>query len=79
MPYLKLFGTVIGGWVMGRAADAASTRLTRGDADADFLAAKRITAHHYALQVLPDAGALRDTVQHGAGTTLGLSDAQFKD
>jgi len=29
--------------------------------------------------VLPDAGALRDTVQHGAGTTLGLSDAQFKE
>ena len=48
-----------------------------GDADADFLAAKRITAHHYALHVLPQAGALRDTVLHGAATTLGLSDAQF--
>jgi hypothetical protein len=62
---------------MARAAAAATTRLARGDADADFLAAKRITAHHYALHVLPEAGALRDTVLHGAATTLGLSDAQF--
>jgi hypothetical protein len=81
VPYLKLCGTVIGGWLMARSADAATTRLTRADADAekdaDFFAAKRITAHHYALHVLPEAGALRDAVLHGAATTLGLSDAQF--
>ncbi len=78
MPYLKLCGTVIAGWLTARAADAATRRLARGDAaDADFLAAKRITAHHYALHVLPQAGALRDAVLHGAVTTLGLSDAQF--
>ena len=77
MPYLKLCGTVIGGWLMAAPRDAATTQLARGDADADFLAAKRITAHHYALHVLPQAGALRDTVLHGAVTTLGLSDAQF--
>jgi len=77
VPYLKLCGTVIGGWLMARAADAATAQLARGDADAGFLAAKRITAHHYALHMLPEAGALRDTVLHGAATTLGLSDAQF--
>ena len=77
VPYLKLCGTVIGGWLMARAADAATTQLTRGDADGDFLAAKRITAHHYALHVLPEAGALLEAVLHGATTTLGLSDAQF--
>ncbi|WP_372527250.1 acyl-CoA dehydrogenase [Piscinibacter sp.] len=77
VPYLKLCGTVIGGWLMARAADAATAQLARGDAHADFLAAKRITAHHYALHMLPEASALRDTVLHGAATTLGLSDAQF--
>ncbi len=77
VPYLNLCGTVIGGWLMARAADAATVQLAPGDALADFLAAKRITAHHYALHVLPQAAALRDTVLHGATTTLGLADAQF--
>ncbi len=84
VPYLKLCGTVVGGWLMARAALAATTRSKArgdadvdGDADADFFAAKRVTAHHYALHVLPLAGALRDTVLHGAATTLGLSDTQF--
>ena len=77
VPYLNLCGTVIGGWLMARAASAATAQLACGDALADFLAAKRVTAHHYALHVLPQAGALRDAVVHGATTTLGLADAQF--
>ena len=77
VPYLNLCGTVIGGWLMARAAQAATARWTRLDADAEFLAAKRITALHYALHVLPQAVALRDTVLHGATTTLGLADTQF--
>jgi alkylation response protein AidB-like acyl-CoA dehydrogenase len=77
VPYLKLCGTVIAGWLMSRAARAATLQLARGDTDGDFLSAKRITAQHYALHVLPHAGALRDTVLHGAATTLGLADTQF--
>ena len=81
VPYLQLCGTVIGGWLMARLADAATTQLARApfdaQVDANFLGAKRVTAHHYALHVLPQAGALRDAVLHGAVTTLGLSDAQF--
>jgi len=78
VPYLKLSGTVIAGWLMSRAAHAATKRLGQGrGADTDFLNAKRITAQHYALHVMPIAGALRDTVLHGAATTLGLDDTQF--
>ncbi|MGJ7511471.1 acyl-CoA dehydrogenase [Variovorax sp. GT1P44] len=77
VPYLRLCGTVIAGWLTARAAQVATLRLARGDTDADFLNAKRITSHHYAMHVLPGAGALRDTVLHGASTTLGLTDAQF--
>jgi 3-(methylthio)propanoyl-CoA dehydrogenase len=82
VPYLKLCGTVIAGWLMARAASAASEQLARGgaadaNADAEFLTAKRITALHYALHVLPQARALCDTVLHGAASTLGLADNQF--
>ena len=77
VPYLKLCGTVVGGWLMARAADAAATQLTRGAPDAAFLDAKRITANHYALHVLPAASALRDVVVHGAASTLALADEQF--
>jgi 3-(methylthio)propanoyl-CoA dehydrogenase len=77
VPYLMMCGTVIGGWLMARSADVATTLLASGDVDVAYLAAKRITAHHYALHVLPEAGALRDAVVRGAVTTLGLSDAQF--
>ena len=77
VPYLKLCGTVIAGWLMQRGAQAATLQLAHGTADADFLAAKRITAQHYALHVLPQADALCETVVEGATTTLGLADAQF--
>ena len=57
---------------------AAATTQSAGEAvDRGFLDAKRVTAQHYALHVLPMAGALRDEVLHGAVSTLGLSDDQF--
>jgi 3-(methylthio)propanoyl-CoA dehydrogenase len=77
VPYLKLCGTVIAGWLMARSAQAASLQLAQAGPDDGFLRAKRITAQHYALHVLPQAGALRDAVVLGAATTLGLADQQF--
>jgi hypothetical protein len=77
VPYLWLSGTVIGGWLMLRGADAASAQLASGSADAAFLEAKRITALHYALHILPQAGAQREAVLHGAVSTLGLAAEQF--
>jgi hypothetical protein len=77
VPYLQLCGTVIGGWLMARAAGAATLQLAGEAADRSFLEAKRVTAQHYALHVLPMAGALRDEVLQGAVSTLGLADDQF--
>jgi hypothetical protein len=77
VPYLKLCGTVIAGWLMACSAQAATLQRARGAANGDFLDAKRVTAEHYALHVLPQAGALCDAVVLGAATTLGLADAQF--
>jgi alkylation response protein AidB-like acyl-CoA dehydrogenase len=77
VPYLQLCGTVIGGWLMARGAEAATAQLSGPGADRHFLEAKRVTAQHYALHVLPLAGALRDEVLEGAMSTLGLADDQF--
>ena len=77
VPYLWLSGTVIGGWLMTRAAVAATAQLTSGSDEREFLEAKRITALHFALHLLPQADAWRAQVLHGAASTLGLSAGQF--
>ncbi len=77
VPFLWLSGTVVGAWLMTRAADAATAQQASAGADASFLDAKRITALHFALHVLPQAAALRDEVLMGAVSTLGLAQDQF--
>jgi alkylation response protein AidB-like acyl-CoA dehydrogenase len=65
-PYLKLFGTVAGGWIMARAALAAQSRLDRREGDAGFNKAKLATAAFYAEQYLPSAAGLLPAVRGGA-------------
>ena len=77
VPFLRLAGTVIGGWLSARMAEAATAQLAAGAGDAGFLSAKRITASHYATHVLVEASALRDIVINGAASTLALSDDQL--
>jgi len=77
VPYLKLFGTVAGGWQMARAALIAQSRLDAKAGDADFYRAKVVTARFYADHILPQAGALNHAVVHGADSVLALDAAQF--
>jgi hypothetical protein len=66
-PYLRLFGTVIGGYLLARQA-AVATRLldTGGNGfDNDFLRAKVATAKFYAEQLLPQARGLLGAVTAG--------------
>jgi 3-(methylsulfanyl)propanoyl-CoA dehydrogenase len=72
VPYLKLFGTVAGGWMMARAALIASEHLKRPDADREFLEAKLATARFYSEHELPKAAAFAREVIHGAGSVLAL-------
>jgi alkylation response protein AidB-like acyl-CoA dehydrogenase len=65
-PFLRLMGTVIGGWVMARSALAATELLEKGEGDADFLMAKIATARFYADQLLPEAAGLLPMVAAGA-------------
>ncbi|MDZ5461221.1 acyl-CoA dehydrogenase [Azohydromonas lata] len=77
VPFLRLAGTVVGGWLSARLADAAAAQLAAGEGDAAFLRAKVATARHYAAHVLVSAPMLRDVVVHGGDTTLALADEQF--
>jgi len=76
VPYLKLFGTVAGGWQMARAADIAHRRQASGEA-ASFYRAKLHTARFYADHVLCLAAALGHAAMHGSGSALALEEGQL--
>jgi alkylation response protein AidB-like acyl-CoA dehydrogenase len=77
VPFLELFGIVVGGWQMARAALVARQRLAEGLGDAGFLTAKRLTARFYADHVLSSAVGLAHAVIHGAEAALAMDDEQF--
>jgi alkylation response protein AidB-like acyl-CoA dehydrogenase len=64
-PYLALFGTVVGGWLMARLALAAES----GGPSPTFAAAKRVTARFYAEHFLPRAPAYLPAIEGGATIT----------
>ena len=63
-PYLRQFGTVIGGWLMARSAIAAKAQ--PAEHDAEFLADKVVTARFYGEHLLPQANGLVATIQGGS-------------
>jgi alkylation response protein AidB-like acyl-CoA dehydrogenase len=77
VPYLKLFGTVAGGWMMARAALVAQKKLRQPDADRDFLEGKLATARFYAEHELPKALPFAREVTRGAGSVLALDPGKF--
>jgi alkylation response protein AidB-like acyl-CoA dehydrogenase len=77
-PYLRMFGVVLGGWLMARQALAARARRPVAPADqAAFLDAKVTTARFYCTQLLPAAAGLLPAVTAGAGDLLGLPTDQL--
>ncbi len=78
-PYLRLFGTVAGGWLLARAARAALRRIAEGDdaPERGFLHAKVHTARFYLDNILPRASAEAAAASRGAASTLALDEAQF--
>ena len=71
-PYLRLFGTVAGGWLMAMAALAAARRLGERAGDQGFLAAKLATARFYADNILVQSEGLAAQVLRGGAATLSL-------
>jgi alkylation response protein AidB-like acyl-CoA dehydrogenase len=76
-PYLRLFGTVAGGAMMGRSALAAQAALEGGAGDRDFYEAKLITARFYAENILPQAEGLVAPIRDGHHAVLALAEDQF--
>ena len=74
-PYLELFGTVTGGWLLAKGAVAASEALVENDDP--FLRAKLTTAHFYCSQLLPRAVGLVPSVTAGAGDLFKIDPKQF--
>ena len=77
VPYMRLWGTVAGGWLMAKAALAASVDLNAGEGDPAFLKAKITTATFYGERILPRAAALDAETTAGAGSLMALADEAF--
>ena len=63
--YLELAGLAVGGWMMARAAIAATKQLAAGEGDAQYLRGKRLTARFFADHRLPRADALAESILAG--------------
>ncbi len=66
-PFLRLFGTVLGGWFMARSAIAADRLLTSGEGNSDFLKDKLATCRFYLEQLVPTVFGLEASVTAGSG------------
>jgi alkylation response protein AidB-like acyl-CoA dehydrogenase len=66
-PYLRMAGTVTGGWLLARSALAAQRRLDAGatGAEAELFRQKVVTARFYCDQILPTAEGLLPAVTAG--------------
>ena len=80
-PYLRLFGTAVGGWLLARLAHAAAGHLAEPAGakgfDRRYLTGKIATARFYAENLMPQTGWLAAAVTQGAGSTLALDEGQF--
>ena len=76
-PYLTLWGTVAGGWVMAVEALEAAKRLTAGDENVQYLETKLTTARFFADQLLPRSGGLVEAVRSSTDEVIGLDEAAF--
>jgi len=77
VPYLDLFGTVLGGYLMARSALIAHNRLSEGSDEDGFYATKLATAEFYASAILPRAAALEHSALGGAAAIFGVNEHEF--
>ena len=70
IPFLKLCGFALGGWLLAKSAAIAERKLAEGGADRQFLAGKIASARFYADHILPQTLALACVVEKGAGSVI---------
>ena len=70
IPFLKLCGFALGGWLLAKSAAIAESKLAAGGADQQFLSGKIASARFYADHILPQTLALARVVEKGAGSVV---------
>jgi len=76
VPYLKLTGIVVGGWLMAKSAALSVKHLEDGSTD-DYYRAKLATASYFADHQLPQAGGLAAAITAGSASVLALPEGLF--
>jgi alkylation response protein AidB-like acyl-CoA dehydrogenase len=77
VPFLRLAGTALGGWLLARGALVATQKLAAREGDPAFLEAKLVTARFYADVVLPPALAQLGPLKAAGRTVFALKEDQF--
>lgn len=77
VPFLNLFGTVMGGWELARCASVAHEKLSASSLGQEFYIAKIQTARFYADHFLNNARGLAHAVTSGHHAVLALQDHHF--
>lgn len=77
VPFLRLAGTALGGWMLAKGALVAQQRLAARDGDPAFLEAKLVTARFYAEVILPPALAQLGPLKAAGRTVFALAEEQF--
>jgi len=75
--YLRLFGMVAGGWLLGKGALAAADLAPQANGAAAFYDGKIGLAHFYAEALLPAAAGQALVAMRGAPATLAVPDSAF--
>ncbi|HLS67740.1 MAG TPA: acyl-CoA dehydrogenase [Kiloniellales bacterium] len=75
-PYLRLTGTLAGGWLLAKGALAAAEKREDPASDRAFLDAKITTARFYADSILPEAIAAAAATTRGSASVLALEDLE---
>lgn len=76
-PYLRLFGTVLGGYLLAQQAQEAQRRLDAGEGNPAFLRGKLTTAGFFLTHILPSATALLPSIKAGARHIMDMADEEF--
>jgi 3-(methylthio)propanoyl-CoA dehydrogenase len=70
IPFLKLCGFTLGGWLLAKSAAIAEAKLASGTSDRQFLEGKIASARFYADHILPQTLALARVVEGGARSVV---------
>ena len=76
VPFLKLTGIVVGGWLMAKSAAIAVKHIAEGTTD-DFYKSKLATANYFAAHQLPFAAAYSAEMTGGSESVFALPENLF--